>query len=260
MIHPGKNFTEGHTYIVALRNLRTASGSVIRSPKWFTRLRSGRRLGAQLRRQQTRYTTIFRSLRKAGVKVNNNLYEAWNFTVASPQSETGRMLAIRNSAFAQLGDKNLSDLKAQGRAPAFTVTSSTPLTNSSGTPETAANGDTFTVVQGTYQVPCYLKVCGASATAGFHYGPGGGLYRTPTQIKGNVATTNFECLVPSAATALAPARISVYGHGLLGDGLGGDRRLDAGAGVAVRHGVLLDQLLGAGAGRYGRPTPRRCRT
>ena len=81
---------------------------------------------------------------------------------------------------------------------------------------TAANGDTFTVVQGTYQVPCYLKVCGATAIAGFHYGAGGGLYRTPTQIKGNVATTNLECLVPSAATALTPARISVYGHGLLG--------------------------------------------
>ena len=216
LIHSGQNFTEGHTYIVALRNLRTASGSVIRSPKWFTRLRSGRRLGAQLRKQQTRYVTIFRSLRKAGIKVNDTLYEAWNFTVASPQSETGRMLAIRNHAFAQLGDTNLSDLKAQGRAPAFTVTSSMPLTSSGGTPVTAANGDTFTVVQGTYQVPCYLKVCGASATAGFHYGPGGGLYRTPTQMNGNVATTNLECLIPSAATALNPARISVYGHGLLG--------------------------------------------
>jgi hypothetical protein len=216
LIHPGKNFTEGHTYIVALRNLRTASGSVIRSPKWFTRLRSGWRLGGQLRRQQARYAAIFTSLRKAGIKANRNLYEAWSFTVASPQSETGRMLAIRNNAFAQLGDKNLSDLKVRGRAPAFTVTSSTPLTSSSGTPVTAANGDTFTVVNGTFQVPCFLKICGPSASAGFHYGPGGGLYRTPTQIKGNVATTNFVCLVPSAATALTPARISTYGHGLLG--------------------------------------------
>jgi hypothetical protein len=216
LIHPGKNFIEGHTYIVALRNLRTASGTVIRSPKWFARVRSGRRLGAQLRQQRSRYATIFTSLRRAQIKVNSNLYEAWNFTVASQQSETGRMLAIRNNAFAQLGDNNLSDLKVQGRAPAFTITSSLPLTSSSGTPVTAANGDTFTVVQGTYQVPCYLKVCGASAAAGFHYGPGGGLYRTPTQIKGNVATTNLECLVPSAATALTPARISVYGHGLLG--------------------------------------------
>ena len=218
VIHPGKNFTEGHTYIVALRNLRTASGA--RDPVADAGLRGCARAvgsaGAAACGSGRATRRSSASLRKAGIKVNRSLYEAWNFTVASPQSETGRMLAIRNNAFAQLGDKNLSDLKAQGRAPAFTITSSTPLTSSSGTPVTAANGDTFTVVQGTYQVPCYLKVCGASATAGFHYGPGGGLYRTPTQIKGNVATTNLECLVPSAATALTPARISVYGHGLLG--------------------------------------------
>jgi hypothetical protein len=216
VIHPGKNLLEGDTYVVALRNLKTSSGALIQAPRWFARLRSGRRLTGALRAQRTRYQAIFSSLRKAGIKANSKLYEAWNFTVASTRSETGRMLAIRNNAFAQLGDKDLSDLKVQGRAPAFAITSSMPLTSSSGTPVTAANGDTFTVVQGTYQVPCYLKVCGASATAGFHYGPGGGLYRTPTQIKGNVATTNLECLVPSAATALTPARISLYGHGLLG--------------------------------------------
>ena len=215
-IHPGKNLLEGHTYVVALRNLKTAAGVLIPSPRWFARLRSGRRLGATLRPQRTRYQAIFSSLRRAGVKANSHLYEAWNFTVASTQSETGRMVGIRDAAFGQLGDTNLADLKVQGRAPAFTVTGTVPLTAAAGTPVVAANGDTFTVVDGTYQVPCYLKVCGASARSGFHYGPGGGLYRTPTQIKGDVATANFECLVPSVATALAPARISLYGHGLWG--------------------------------------------
>jgi hypothetical protein len=90
-----------------------------------------------------------------------------------------------------------------------------PLTGSDGAPVVAANGVSFTVVSGTYQVPCYLHVCGPAATAGFHYSARG-LYRTPTQITGNVATTNFECLVPSSATPLSPARIAVYGHGLLG--------------------------------------------
>jgi hypothetical protein len=215
VIHPGKDLTEGHTYIVALRNLRTSTGSLIASPSWFARLRSGRGLGSQLRAQRGRYEAIFRSLRRARIKVDSRLYEAWNFTVASTRSETGRMLAIRDAAFAQLGDQDLADLKVQGRAPKFTVTGSAPLTGSSGTPVVASNGVTFTVVDGTFQVPCYLKVCGATATAGFHYSSKG-LYRTPTQIKGNVATTNFECLVPSSATPLAPARISVYGHGLLG--------------------------------------------
>jgi hypothetical protein len=215
VIHPGRALVEGHTYIVALRKLRTATGATIPAPGWFRRLRAGRGLGRNLKAQRTRYQAIFRSLRRARVKINSNLYEAWNFTVASTQSETARMLAIRDAAFARLGDSDLADLKVQGRAPKFAVTGSTPLTGAGGAPVVASNGDTFTVVDGTYQVPCYLKVCGASATAGFHYASRG-LYRTPTQIKGNVATTNFECLVPSAATPLTPARISVYGHGLLG--------------------------------------------
>ncbi len=44
LIHPGKDFLDGHTYIVALRNLRTASGKRIAAPRWFQRLRAGGRL------------------------------------------------------------------------------------------------------------------------------------------------------------------------------------------------------------------------
>jgi hypothetical protein len=57
--------------------------------------------------------------------------------------------------------------------------------------------------------------CGPSTQPGFHYSSSKA-DATPTQIPGNVATTAFECIVPSTASALAPARISLYGHGLLG--------------------------------------------
>src|SRR6202000_569355 len=76
-------------------------------------------------------------------------------------------------------------------------------------------GAALTQVDGTMQVPCYLVTCGPSAQPGFHYSstkPDA----TPTQIPGNVATTTFTCVVPSTATALTPARIALYGHGLLG--------------------------------------------
>jgi hypothetical protein len=67
LIHPGKNFTEGHTYIVALRFLKTATGKAIQSPAWFARLRDGSRLPANLRGQRTRYHAIFRVLRRAKI-------------------------------------------------------------------------------------------------------------------------------------------------------------------------------------------------
>jgi hypothetical protein len=207
LIHPGKNFTEGHTYIVALRFLKTAKAKAIQSPAWFARLRDGGRLPAKLRGQRARYHAIFRVLRRAKIATDASLYEAWSFTVASRQALTGRLLAIRNNAFAQLGDLNLGDSVVQGTAPQFTVTTTVPVTSSTGA--------ALTEVDGTYQVPCYLAVCGATAQPGFHFGSGG-LYGTPTQIPGNVATTNFDCIVPATATAAHPARISVYGHGLLG--------------------------------------------
>ena len=203
LIHPGKNFTEGHTYIVALRNLRDAGGHVISAPAWFERLRDNRALPAVERSQRVRYARIFQSLAGAGI-ARHDLYEAWDFTIASRQGLTSRLLAIRNDAFAQLGDHNLADDRVQGRAPSFSV----------------ANVDTskpnLRIVTGTFTVPCYLTVCGASASTGFHYGSHAP-DALPTQIHGNVATAPFECIVPSSAGASTPARISLYGHGLLGD-------------------------------------------
>ncbi|MGI8571183.1 MAG: hypothetical protein ACR2L9_00890 [Solirubrobacteraceae bacterium] len=203
LIHPGKDFAEGHTYVVALRNLRDSRGHLIPAPGWFQRLRDGRKLLPAERSQRGRYLRIFTALRRTGVS-KHHLYEAWDFTVASRQSTTSRMLAIRNDAFHQLGDTNLGDVKVQGRAPAYTITSV----------DTIQPG--VRRVQGTVEVPCYLRTCGASATTGFHYGsrkPDA----SPSQLPGNVASAPFECVIPSSAGNPAPARISLYGHGLLGD-------------------------------------------
>lgn len=207
LIHPGKLLAEGHTFIVALRGLRTAGGRLIRAPRWFAQLRDGAKLSSAQRPQRSRYAAIFSALRKAGIAVDSNLYEAWNFTVGSRQSLTGRMLAIRNNAFAQLGDANLSDSQDAGHAPMFSIVDTKPLISSTGA--------ILTQVDGTLQVPCYLIACGAGTQPGFHYGSGAA-DATPTQLPGNVATTQFECIIPSTATAAAPARISLYGHGLLG--------------------------------------------
>ncbi|MGH2873634.1 MAG: hypothetical protein ACRDL5_14380 [Solirubrobacteraceae bacterium] len=207
LIHPAKLLAEGHTFIVALRDLRTDSGRLIHAPRWFAALRSGGRLPSAERAQRARYASIFKTLKRAGIADNSRLYAAWSFTVASERGLTDRMLAIRNNAFAQLGDSNLADGADSGHAPAFAVTDTKAIT--------APGGQPLTEVDGTFQVPCYLIECGAATQPGFHYSSHG-LYATPTQIPGNVATTNFECVIPTAATAATPARIMLYGHGLLG--------------------------------------------
>jgi hypothetical protein len=205
LIHPAAALTNGDTYVVALRNLKTAAGRPISAPGWFEKLRDGRQPLPDERSQLKRYAQIFKLLKHAKVKLNKTLYEAWEFTVASTQNLTGRLLAIRNNAFAQLGDTNLADGIPQGHAPAFTVTDTKPDSSNSN----------ITIVDGSLQVPCYLVTCGPTATTGFHYSSSKP-DATPTQIPGNVATALFECVIPSSASPSNPARISLYGHGLLG--------------------------------------------
>src|SRR6201996_534179 len=132
MIHPAKLLADGHTFIVALRNLRTKSGKLIPAPKWFARLRNFGKLPKAERSQTARYAAIFKALKRAGIARNKSLYAAWNFTVGSEKSLTGRMLAIRNNRFAQLGCPNLSHSVDTGHAPAFTVTDTKPLVSGTG--------------------------------------------------------------------------------------------------------------------------------
>lgn len=202
MIVPGKELAEGHTYVVALRNLRNARSRVIGAPAWFEKLRDNRRLPRVERSQRARYARIFAALRRAGIS-RRHLYEAWDYTVGSEKSLTSRLLSIRNNAFSQLGDHNLADGKPQGSAPSYAVTGITSVT-----PQ-------LRDVQGTFQVPCYLITCGETATTGFHYSSSRP-DALPTQIPGNLATAQFECIVPSSGSPATPARIVVYGHGLLG--------------------------------------------
>ena len=75
LIHGGTDFVDGHTYVVALRNLRTATGHLIPAPRWFELLRDNRALPANERPQRASYARIFAALARGGVR-RSNLYEA----------------------------------------------------------------------------------------------------------------------------------------------------------------------------------------
>jgi hypothetical protein len=63
-------------------------------------------------------------------------------------------------------------------------------------------------------VPCYLDQDGCPPGAGFNY-DSAKRDALPVQSEGNVAQAPFACIIPRAAEG-APARASLYGHGLLG--------------------------------------------
>ncbi|HWH43909.1 MAG TPA: hypothetical protein VNT32_04205, partial [Thermoleophilaceae bacterium] len=203
IIRPAKNFLEGHRYIVALRGMKDAGGGAIEPSAAFRSFRDNPAPGARGRRGQME--DIFARLDLAGIE-RESLYLAWDFTVASADSLAGRMLSIRDRAFAELGDTNLGDLTVQGSAPAFRVTSVTENPD----PRLAR------IVEGTVDVPCFLSG-GANCAPGnrFVIGPDGDPVRA---VRGKVEA-NFRCNIPRSATdgpGAVRARASLYGHGLFG--------------------------------------------
>ena len=120
-INPAVNFASGHRYIVALRDLRTPDGSEISAPPGFRYYRDELPSdSAAINAQRQRFESIFEVLRGAGIR-RSNLYLAWDFTVASDENIAGRMLHIRDDAFATLGDTTMADMVVQGASPAFSV-------------------------------------------------------------------------------------------------------------------------------------------
>ncbi len=204
-VHPAKNWLESHRYVVALRNLKTSSGATIKPGKAFKAFVDGKAKGARAKQM----ASIFKTLKKAGIP-SKSLYLAWDFTVASEKSLSGRFLAMRNDAFKQLGDTDLKDGKipATSKAPAYTIDKATDLTEAQD-PYIARK------IEGTMTVPCYLDKPGCPPGASMHYASKKGLW-VPSQLPGNVINVKFYCNIPRSAMA-APARPSLYGHGLLGE-------------------------------------------
>ena len=194
IVQPARLLSFGRRYLVVVRGLRDARGRVV--PPLPA-------LGAD--RPSRKLANLMRAARRAGLRLND-AYAVFDFTVGSRQSIQGRLLKMRDDAFAQLGDQSLADGRVDGRAPAYTVTGITEYT-----PEESPS--LLRRVEGTFQVPCYLDSAGC-APGGHAYLGSDGL---PTQSPGSMQTANFRCVVPRVA-ADATGRGSLYGHGLLGSG------------------------------------------
>ena len=223
LIHFGKNLEEGHRYIVALRNLKDADGNTIEAPTGFQLFRDRIPTGTDaIEQRRGRFEDIFERLGDAGIG-RHNLYMAWDFTVASTENITERMLSMRDQAFADLGDTNLTDGGVDGDSPEFTVTDVTdyPLTP---TPTSGRGVQNIREVTGTVKVPCYMTDPDGGGSAG-PCDPGAVLNTDSdgVPVQNGFYDARFTCNIPRSAVdsgtgdVTAPVRTSMYGHGLFGD-------------------------------------------
>ena len=221
IIRPAKNFLEGERYIVVLRLPGHDA-----DPTFANFRDKGATLTNPIDEQRRpHFEDLFATLGAAGYE-RADVTQTWDFTVASADSLAGRMLSIRDDAFAQLGDENLADMKVEGDAPAFTLTRITDHLCSEGVgfPEDAvvvdqcAGGEDDKIaydVKGTMDVPCYMSTPGClPVNSHFVLDP---TTNKPVQIPGNVMKVDFRCRIPKVALEHpGEARPSLYGHGLLG--------------------------------------------
>ncbi|MCB0830987.1 MAG: hypothetical protein KDB64_08690 [Solirubrobacterales bacterium] len=233
LIHPMVNFDAATRYIVVLRNLKDASGSVLKAPDGFRYFRDFlRSKDSRVNGRRSFYEDIFKRLRAAGIR-RSGLYLAWDFTTASDENNSERALSMRNQAFAELGDTDLSDRVIQGDAPDFTVDSV----------ETDVNAEIARRIKGTFEVPCFLNhptqsdECLSGATMN--------LDADGVPQRNGTYDANFECVVPRVVadpdsfdpgdlpTQALRGRAIVYGHGLMGS-IGGEVNAGAQRAMAAR--------------------------
>ncbi|RIL02332.1 MAG: hypothetical protein DCC71_16560 [Proteobacteria bacterium] len=194
IVRVGKNLPNATRFVMAIRNARDASGDLIEPHRLFRIYRDAiPTYDPVIEARRAHMEEIFAALAGAGV-ARDDLFLAWDFTTRSVESVAGKMLHMRDQAFASLG----------GAAPSFTVT------------EVVEPSDEriFRDVRGTFQVPLYLTNSNPGAL--LNIGPDGLPFTT-----GAFFTANFRCMVPWSATTQGaapanPARPSLYGHGLLG--------------------------------------------
>jgi hypothetical protein len=234
IVRAAKNYEYGHRYIVAFRNLKDASGSPIPAPLAFRVYRDNLPTKQPVvEGRRAHMDSLIKTLvNKAGVG-RRSLYMAWDFTVASRESITGRALQIRDNAFERLGDSNLSDRVISGNSPSFEILAVcdkdvppgpgcrggiNPPSGEDSRP--SPGGDVQRVIEGRLlNVPCYLNQDGCPPGATFEIKPDGTVDFNPAFTM----RVPFRCFIPESiqpsgeGTPVSPGPAGTYGHGLLGD-------------------------------------------
>ncbi len=235
IVRPAKNLENGKRYIIAFRNLKDGNNKAITSPLGFRVYRDDLPTKQSVvENRRSHMNSIIKTLTgKAGVK-RSSLYMAWDFTVASQQSVTGRATTIRDDAFKRLGDTDLANRKIEGNSPNVDVlawcdksnpAAATCGNNYPGVPSYNPTNPTTSPVPGGEEqrtvvgfirdVPCYLDANGCPTGSQFAFDASG-------KLTWNAAYTMdvpFRCIVPMSVVntgTVVPGGTGTYGHGLLG--------------------------------------------
>ncbi|MEM6290684.1 MAG: hypothetical protein AAGA54_05440 [Myxococcota bacterium] len=187
MIQPAVGMEYGHRYIVAVRGVVDGNGAPVEPSPAFAALRDGTDSDEpSVDARRGLYGNIFDELEAVGV-TRDDLQLAWDFTVASREDTSGRLLAMRDAAIEQVGD-----------GPTYEILSV----------DEDVSESIYRRIRGEIEVPLFLD----------DPGPGGviELGKDGAPVQNGTARYGFTMMVPYAAQA-APAPGVLFGHGLFGN-------------------------------------------
>ena len=196
VIHPAVPLPEGHRIAVGLQHLQAGKGVPISPDPVFLVYRD--RLVTDIdviEQRRPAMEEVLAGLQEAGIR-RSDLIRAWDFTVASERNLSERMLHIRDEALAAIEEAPTT----------YEIT------------EVLQSPDPLTAIEviGTYEIPSFLAGDGAPGSR-FAYDAGDDdPDRLP--VRNGSIRAPFRCQVaPSTLAGTAgPARLALYGHGLLG--------------------------------------------
>jgi hypothetical protein len=196
--------------------MRRADGSIIPPTRAFEVYRDSIiTTDAKVEGRRAAMEDIFATLGKSGVG-RDDLFLAWDFTTATAESTTSRLLHMRDDAFEQLDDTNLANRKVEGKAPTFEVLPDlpdSPLTAETDGVINNPNDKIARRVRGVITIPCYLTPsCANKGRFAFADADG----RKPLMT--GVTEQQFTCNIPRRALGDTPEQVKpgLYGHGLFG--------------------------------------------
>ena len=103
-VHPAVSLPEGHRIVVAVRDLVTTDGKAVEPTDAFRALRDRLETTVpELEARRPAMDAVFADLTEVGVD-RESLQLAWDFTVASKEGLSSHLLAMRDDAFATLGE------------------------------------------------------------------------------------------------------------------------------------------------------------
>ena len=190
LLRPMKPMRHGERYVVGIRNIKKANGSLAEAPVGFVTLRDRTPTNeADLGRQRSHYENdIFPVLANAGMS-RDEIQLAWDFSVSSEASSTYE------------GDHMRDLADASGVPSGFVTLSVDEFDCSDGV-------DVGRIIRATFEAPLFTE----------SYEPGNILARDENDLPVVNGTVDvpFTVVVPcSAITGTEPARLVQFGHGFL---------------------------------------------